>query len=121
MTNEPIRPLIAPFQSQAELELLQLILQDSTSYYPCNPAEPEAEVYFAALEQEVFQAGWSDDDFAIPVQVFAAQLDQIWATASEAPTIVEQHYSAGSASYCFEFVVGGSARPYCARLPAELG
>ncbi|NJR64327.1 MAG: hypothetical protein HC772_01720 [Leptolyngbyaceae cyanobacterium CRU_2_3] len=43
MPNEPIRPLISAFQSQAELELLQIILQGSASCYPCNPAEPEAE------------------------------------------------------------------------------
>ncbi|HEY9642068.1 MAG TPA: hypothetical protein V6C57_16390 [Coleofasciculaceae cyanobacterium] len=78
MPNEPIRPVISAFQSQAELELLQIILQGSASCYPCNPAEPEAEAYFAALEQEVFKAGWTEEDFAIPAQSLAHQLNQLW-------------------------------------------
>lgn len=90
MTNESIRPLTSAFQSQMELELLQLILQDATSYYPCNPAEPEAEAYFAALEQELFQVGWSDEDFMMPVQKFATQLDQIWATVPTANHAIHQ-------------------------------
>ena len=80
MTHDSIRPLIAPFHAQAELELLQLILQESTSCYPCNPAEPEAEAYFAALEQEVVKAGWIEEDFAAPIQALAAQFDQLWKT-----------------------------------------
>ena len=84
MTHDPIRPLIAPFQAQAELELLQLILQDSTCY-PCNPAEPEAEAYFAALEQEVV-AGWLEEDFAAPIQALATQFDQLWKTVDGAAT-----------------------------------
>ncbi|MBD3881752.1 hypothetical protein IFO70_08305 [Phormidium tenue FACHB-886] len=90
MTHEPIRPLIAPFQAQAELELLQLILQDSASCYPCNPAEPEAEAYFAALEQEVVKAGWSEEDFAAPVQVLATQLSQLWAAADARETVAQR-------------------------------
>jgi len=86
MPNEPIRPLISAFQAQAELELLQIILQGSTSCYPCNPAEPEAEAYFAALEQEMFQAGWTEEDFAAPAQLLATQLDQLWTTPSAAET-----------------------------------
>ncbi len=78
MTHDSIRPLIASFQAQAELELLQLILQDSASCYPCNPAEPEAEAYFAALEQEVVKAGWLEEDFAAPIQALATQFDQLW-------------------------------------------
>jgi hypothetical protein len=79
MPNEPIRPLISAFQSQAELELLQIILQGSTSCYPCNPAEPEAEAYFAALEQEMSQIGWTDEDFVAPAQLLANQFNQLWA------------------------------------------
>jgi hypothetical protein len=78
MPNEPIRPVISAFQSQAELELLQIILQGSVSCYPCNPAEPEAEAYFAALEQEVFKAGWTEEDFAAPAQMLANQLNRLW-------------------------------------------
>jgi hypothetical protein len=84
MTHDSIRPLIAPFQAQAELELLQLILQDSASCYPCNPAEPEAEAYFAALEQEVVKAGWMEEDFVAPMQALAAQFNQLWQTVDAA-------------------------------------
>ncbi|HEY9629401.1 MAG TPA: hypothetical protein V6C84_19025 [Coleofasciculaceae cyanobacterium] len=86
MPNEPIRPLISAFQSQAELELLHMILQSSNSCYPCNPAEPEAEAYFAALEQEVFRTGWTEEDFAAPAQRLATQFDQLWAIAPVADT-----------------------------------
>ena len=81
MPNEPIRPLISAFQSQAELELLQIILQGSTSCYPCNPAEPEAEAYFAALEQEMFQVGWTEEDFVAPAKLLSNQFDRLWVIA----------------------------------------
>ena len=98
MTHDSIRPLIAPFQAQAELELLQLILQDSASCYPCNPAEPEAEAYFAALEQEVVKAGWVEEDFVAPIQALAAQFDQLWqtvngATADDTDTVTQRLFN----------------------------
>lgn len=86
MPNEPIRPLISAFQSQAELELLQIILQGSTSCYPCNPAEPEAEAYFAALEQEMFQVGWTEEDFASPAELLSKQLGGLWTIAPATET-----------------------------------
>lgn len=95
MPNEPVRPLISAFQAQAELELLQLVLQDSPSCYPCNPAEPEAEAYFAALEQQVFEAGWLEEDFAAPAKALAMQLDQIWSAlpaASSADRILNTEF-----------------------------
>lgn len=88
MTQNPSRPSMFPFQAQAELELLQILLQDeSMSYpgqadesftYPWNPAAPEAEAYFDALEQEVMQAGWSADELAHQGKVLSNYFDQVW-------------------------------------------
>jgi hypothetical protein len=86
-----------PFQAQAELELLQIVLQDEpfgypdsdqdSLTYPWNPAVPEAEAYFDALEQEVMKAGWSAEELAEQGQVLANYLDQVWATFST-PAVV---------------------------------
>lgn len=83
MTHDPTRPLVSPFQAQAELELLQLIWQESVSY-PWNPAEPEAEAYFAALEQEVVEAGWSPEELAEQGAILSTHLDQIWSMVAPA-------------------------------------
>lgn len=90
MTHNSSRPSMFPFQAQAELELLQIVLQDEPLAYPCqdqesltypwNPAAPEAESYFDALEQEVMKAGWTAEELADQGQVLAGFLDQVWAT-----------------------------------------
>lgn len=80
MANDPTRLSHSPFQAQAELELLQLILQEEPCY-PWNPAEPGASSYFAELEQEVLAAGWSSEELAEQGQVLAKQFDHLWATA----------------------------------------
>jgi cell division septum initiation protein DivIVA len=75
MASESTRPSFPSFRDQAELELLRLILQDD-SPYPWNPAEAEAESYFADLEQAA--AEWSPAEFASSAQALAAQFDQMW-------------------------------------------
>lgn len=80
MTTDSNRPHVSPFQAQAELELLQLIL-DEPMTYPWNPAAPEADSYFAELEQEVLKAGWTSEELMEQGLFFAAQLDQLWSTA----------------------------------------
>ena len=92
MTHNPSRPSMFPFQAQAELELLQILLQDESFAYPCpgeasftypwNPAEPEAEAYFEALEQEVMLAGWTTEELTEQGQVLANCLEQVWDTFS---------------------------------------
>ncbi|MBD2462995.1 hypothetical protein H6G89_18300 [Oscillatoria sp. FACHB-1407] len=79
MTSDSTRPSFSPFQAQAELELLQLILQSDTPY-PWNPAESGADAYFAELEQEVIAAGWMAEDFAAQGTALATYVDQVWAT-----------------------------------------
>lgn len=79
MTHNPKHPLVSSFQAQAELELLQLILEEPASY-PYNPAEPETEAYFAALEQEVLATGWSVEDLTEQGQVLSTHLNYLWST-----------------------------------------
>lgn len=88
MTHNSSRPSMFPFQAQAELELLQIVLQDEPFAYPCesqesltypwNPAAPEAEAYFDALEQEVMKAGWSAEELTEQGQILANYFDQVW-------------------------------------------
>lgn len=77
MTRRPNRPATSLHQAQAELELLQLVLQkDAADTYPWNPAS--AEQYFEALEQEVAKAGWSDEEIGEQGQILANYLEQVW-------------------------------------------
>lgn len=85
MTNNPKHPLVSSFQAQAELELLQLILEEPL-IYPYNPAEPETEAYFDALEQEVL-AGWSVEDLTEQGQVLSDRINQLWESFSTPVTV----------------------------------
>jgi hypothetical protein len=107
MTTDPTRSLPSSFQAQAELELLQLILQEHTLYsnYPWNPAEPEAEAYFADLEREVLATGWAEENFAIAGQSLATTLDQMW--ASVLPTAaVQESVSYSISTELFQQIAG---------------
>jgi cell division septum initiation protein DivIVA len=89
MTYNSNRPSMFPFQAQAELELLQLMLQDDSeqlSAYPWNPAAPEAEAYFEALEQEVVKAGWTADELLEQGQVLSGYLNQLWTDVAPVET-----------------------------------
>jgi SpoVK/Ycf46/Vps4 family AAA+-type ATPase len=79
MTQDPQRPSISAFQSQAEMELLRQILQEKESYL-WNPASLNAASYFADLEQEVLNAGWTNEELTEQGQIFASHLEQVWAT-----------------------------------------
>lgn len=80
MASESTRPCFSPFQAQAELELLQLVLNDSDIPYPWNPTDPNSYAYFEQLEQEVVAAGWIADDLVPYSQALSNQIDQLWAT-----------------------------------------
>lgn len=96
MTHNSSRPSMFPFQAQAELELLQFMLQGEPSkyagateesfVYPWNPAAPEAEAYFDALEQEVMKAGWSAEELAEQGQLLTSYFDQVWSETA-APAV----------------------------------
>ncbi|MBW4516706.1 MAG: hypothetical protein KME11_15970 [Timaviella obliquedivisa GSE-PSE-MK23-08B] len=79
MTQDPQRPSVSAFQSQAEIELLRQILQEQASYV-WDPASLTAASYFADLEQEVLNAGWTTEDLTEQGQIFATHLEQVWAT-----------------------------------------
>jgi hypothetical protein len=98
-----------PFQAEAELELLQVMLQDSLTHpddsdtsftYPWNPAAPEAEAYFEALEQEVIKAGWSTDEFVEQGQILAGFFDQLW---SDAPASTTQRVNSACTNLLQQF------------------
>jgi hypothetical protein len=71
------------FQIQAELELLQFVLDNNLNEevsYPWNPAEAEA--YFTELEQRV-AAEWLPEELTAQGQALANQLEQLWATVPQ--------------------------------------
>ncbi len=86
MTHNPNPAVLFPTRAHAELELLQMLLQeeadslDTSVAYPWNPAE--AESYFEVLEQAVLQAGWTEAEFTEPGQAISNLLNQAWAEAT---------------------------------------
>ncbi len=79
MATDSNRPSFAAFQSQAELELLHLIMQEDAAY-PWNPADPNAVAYFEDLEQQVVAMGFMTAEIAPYAQSLATQFDQVWAS-----------------------------------------
>lgn len=102
MTHDSTRSLDASFQTEAELELLQLMLQESV-IYPWNPADPEADAYFSALEQAVAEAGW-DEEIAIQGERLAAHMDQLWSTVAPVPSAATRILNAPVLQRFAEFV-----------------
>jgi hypothetical protein len=108
MASDPTRPSFLPFQAQAELELLQLILQPDQTY-PWNPYE--ADTYFADLEQDGLAVGWTEDDFAVQGQALAAQFDQLWeavapATPDPVRSVVDELFQRFAAQVPHDFLEG---------------
>lgn len=87
MTNHPNHSLVPPFQAQAELELLQFILEEPV-VYPFNPIEPEAEAYFSALEQEMLAVGWSVDELEQQGHQLSQRFDELWSTLTTPTPVV---------------------------------
>lgn len=85
MTSDRTRPPLPPFQAEAELELLQLILQDDP--YPWNPADFNSEAYYSRLEQELDAVSWSMDDFVEPAATLAATFEQAWQAIAPTATV----------------------------------
>jgi len=81
MANDSVRPLSIPSQAVAELELLELILNEGATPYPWNPADPEVWSHCDALEQEIADT-WSTEEFEPYVQSLASQFDQLWGTVT---------------------------------------
>ena len=77
----PVSPL-SP-QTQAELDLLQAVLEEST--YPWNPHDDAAAAYFADLE-----TAWGQDDLSVAAltpqwQALSHLAGQIWSAGSGEP------------------------------------
>lgn len=61
-------------------ELLEALLQPDEDFYPWNPAEPEAEVYFAELERGFLLSDWQEEEeIKSASQALFNQLNQCWA------------------------------------------
>ncbi len=85
MSQDPQRPSISAFQAQAEMELLKQILQEQS--YLWDPASLTAASYFADLEQEVVNAGWTTEELTEQGQILATNLEQVWSTVPAAKSI----------------------------------
>ncbi|NET56900.1 MAG: hypothetical protein F6K47_12265 [Symploca sp. SIO2E6] len=65
--------------TQAQLELLEALLQVQDERYPWNPAEPEAQAYFEELERGCILEPWQDEEEITGAsQEFFEQLEQCW-------------------------------------------
>jgi hypothetical protein len=77
-TQPPDFQLFLDSQTQAEMELLAVVVETDTAY-PWNPAGLESESYWNALEQEFDLSDvLSDSNIAEKSQVLFAQLDRVW-------------------------------------------
>jgi hypothetical protein len=81
MSNQPSNCETREFYlKEVREELLELILQEEV-IYPWNPAEPEAEAYFAGLEQEFVPLEESDLEAITPqAEHFFSQLGNCWSS-----------------------------------------
>lgn len=61
-------------------ELLEALLQPEGDFYPWNPAEPEAEVYFAEVERGFILSDWQEEEeIKNAAGALFKQLHQCWA------------------------------------------
>jgi len=68
--------------NSVEGELLEALLQSEDDFYPWNPAEPEAEAYFAQLEREFLIDRWQEvEEITQASQALFAQLHQCWTSS----------------------------------------
>lgn len=67
--------------SYEDLDLLQALLQADSSY-PWNPAAPESEAYFTAIEDKFTFDGWSDEEIEVRSHNLFTQLDHLWEITS---------------------------------------
>lgn len=66
--------------NSAQGELLEALLQPDEDFYPWNPAEPEAEAYFAQREGGFVLSDWQEEEeINSASQALFDQLQQCWA------------------------------------------
>ena len=77
--------------SSVQGELLEALLHSEEEYYPWNPADPEAEVYFAQLESEFILDQWQEpEEIAQASQTLFNQLNQCWTSGLLAEQQLQQ-------------------------------
>jgi hypothetical protein len=65
--------------SSAQAELLEALLQPEEDFYPWNPAETEAEAYFAELEGGFLLSDWQEEEeIRSASEALFNQLHQCW-------------------------------------------
>lgn len=84
-------------QADAERDLLHVLLAEDPrgvfdtahdAIYPWNPADPEAEAFFAELENECEALGWTSAALSTPAKALSQTMDALWATvAASVPSI----------------------------------
>ncbi|HEY9634519.1 MAG TPA: hypothetical protein V6D14_13990 [Coleofasciculaceae cyanobacterium] len=81
MTSQPIHYQdCETILSGAKAELLEALLQPEEDFYLWNPAEPEAELYFAEVEQGFILSDWQEEDeINSAASNLFKQLHQCWA------------------------------------------
>jgi hypothetical protein len=72
-------------ESQVELELLDSLVVDEIAY-PWNPADPESEMYFEAIEEDLQLEELTDETLASRTPTWVAQIEQIWQGADSRET-----------------------------------
>ncbi len=72
-------------ESQVELELLDSLVIDEMAY-PWNPADPESEMYFEAIEEDLQLEELTDETLASRTPMWVAQLEQLWQGADSSET-----------------------------------
>lgn len=75
--------------SHEDLDLLQALLQADSSY-PWNPAAPESEAYFTAIEDKFTFDSWLDEEIEARSHNLFNQLDNLWEISS--PSAVVENY-----------------------------
>lgn len=69
--------------SSIQGELLEALLQAEEDFYPWNPAEPEAEAYFAELERGFLLEQWQEvEEITQASQTLFNQLHQCWSSSN---------------------------------------
>lgn len=75
--------------SNVQGELLEALLQSEDDFYPWNPAEPQAEDYFAQLEREFLIERWQEvEEITQASQALFNRLHQCWSSSTASSRLV---------------------------------
>lgn len=77
MFNQSKQSNFFPDSFPVELELLDSLVLDEIAY-PWNPADPESELYFQAIEQDCKFEELTDEVLAARTPIWVAQLEKVW-------------------------------------------